>query len=115
MFNFKTKRYYKNSLKIQMSNNKMINEHLMKEKKYSQELSKINNNLIKEYNEINQQLIDIKKEKSVLKGKLTKLTNELNKQKIDNTKTIPEETMRILTLGEKSSKSILEKIKKGEI
>lgn len=114
MFNFKTKRYYKNSLKIQMSNNKMINEHLMKEKKYSQELSTINNNLLKENNKINQELIDIKKEKSVLKGKLTKLTNELNKSKTDDTRTVPEEKIEIIKT-QTSSKSILEKIKKGEI
>lgn len=114
MFNFKTKRYYKNSLKIQMSNNKMINEHLMKEKKYSQELSITNNSLFKTIEEMTNQIDDYKKEIKVLKTKATRFSNELKRIKTDNTRTIPEKIVETINT-QTSSKSILEKIKKGEI
>lgn len=74
---FKTKRYYKKCLAMQISNNKMINEKLMQEKQYSHSIA-LDQKSLKE------QITEYKKEIKVLKSKVTKLTNQMKKIKEEN-------------------------------
>lgn len=68
---FKTKRYYKNCLEMQIKNNKMINEKLILERDYSKN---------KALEMVEQELM-FKKQISGLKGQLTKAKNKLNQIK----------------------------------
>lgn len=71
---FKSKRYYKDCLAKQISNNKMINEKLINCREA----------IIAKNIELVAQESEYKKEIKVLKGKVTRLTNQLKKLKEEN-------------------------------
>lgn len=71
---FKTKRYYKNCLAMQISNNKIINQKLINCRETN----------IARITEFEAQEADYKKEIKVLKSKVTRLTNQMKKLKEEN-------------------------------
>lgn len=78
---WKTKGYYKKCLKIQIQNNKKINEQLIKEREYSKEISRTNNSYAKLLDQNTVEIYNNKKEIRSLKTKNTRLTNEIKKLK----------------------------------
>lgn len=71
---FKTKRYYKKCLAMQIENNKIINQKFIN---FKQDVISSNIN-------INEKVDNYKKEIKTLKSKVTKLTNQIKKMKEEN-------------------------------